>query len=51
MELYTTRLKYKNTFLPAPKSIIENRIKCYKDNNIPIGISFELLFWEKIKNQ
>ncbi|MCH7340610.1 hypothetical protein [Acinetobacter higginsii] len=50
MELYTTRNDTKVSFLPAPKKTIIDREKCYNDNNIPIGISFELLYWSYLKN-
>ncbi|MFW1808252.1 hypothetical protein ACG9Z8_09825 [Acinetobacter ursingii] len=45
MDLYITREEKKHTYLPAPKNIILNRVKCYQANNLPIGVSSEMLYW------
>ncbi|MCH7379973.1 MULTISPECIES: hypothetical protein [Acinetobacter] len=48
MELFTQNKNSSTSFIPAPQSTISEREKCYLQNNIPIGISFEMLYWNKL---
>ncbi|EOR03422.1 hypothetical protein MMP65_10955 [Acinetobacter sp. ANC 3926] len=48
MELFMLNKNSNNSYVPTPKEIINERAQCYLDNNIPIGISFEMLYWKNV---
>lgn len=48
MELFMINKNTQNSYVPTPKKIINERAQCYLKNNIPIGISFEMLYWKNI---
>lgn len=44
MELFVSVNKKKNIYLPIGNKLLMERKSCYSKNNIPIGISFELMY-------
>ncbi|WP_433847448.1 hypothetical protein [Acinetobacter proteolyticus] len=44
MELFTSIKSKSNSYIPTESELITERESCYSENNIPIGISFELLY-------